>query len=122
MTEKVTLLGMAVNKVSADKSFVAFLMKKYSEYENISQQSLLSQLHCSEESYYKLCLCKVPDLEGADFLHRLNSISEYAQVSAIELNKIIKRANAILKFSEDEEQARNFLMAARDKHEDEKEG
>jgi hypothetical protein len=121
MTEKINLLGMAVNKVSADKSFVAFLMKKYSEYENMSQQNLLSQLGCSEESYYKLCLCKAPDVEATDFLSRLNSISEYAQVSAIELNRIIKRANIILKLSEDEAQAQNYLMAARDKHGNEKE-
>lgn len=122
MTEKVNLLGLAVDKVSSDKSFVAFLMKKYSEYENIPQQNLLSQLRCSEESYYKLCLCKAPDVEASDFLSRLNSISEYSHVSAIELNRVIKRANAILRLSEDEEQARNFLMAARDKHGDEREG
>jgi hypothetical protein len=120
MTEKVNLLGMAVDRVSLDKSFLAFLMKKYSEYENISQQNLLSQLRCSEESYYKLCLCKAPDVEATDFLSRLNSISEYAHVSALELNRIIKRANAILKFSEDE--ARSYLMAARDKQENREEG
>lgn len=121
MTKKINPLGMAVNKVSADKSFVAFLMKKYSEYENMSQQNLLSQLRCSEESYYKLCLCKAPSVEAADFLSRLNCISEYAQVSVIELNRIIKRANTILKLSEDEAQAQNYLMAARDKHENDKE-
>ncbi len=118
MTEKINHLGMAVNKVSSDRRFVAFLMKKYSEYENISQENMLSQLGCTEESYYKLCLCTAPDVEATDFLSRLNNISEYAEVSAFELNRIIKRANVILSFSEDEEQARNFLMAARDKQSD----
>lgn len=120
MTEKINLLGMAVKKASLDRRFVAFLIKKYTEYENISQENMLSQLHCSEENYYKLCLCAAPNVEAADFLPRLNNISEYAHVSAIELNRIIKRANVILSFSEDEDQARNFLMAARDKHSDDK--
>jgi hypothetical protein len=116
MTQKIDLLGMAVEKASLDRRFVAFLIKKYSEYENISQENVVLQLRCSEENYYKLCLCTAPDVEATDFLARLNNICEYAHVSALELNRIIKRANVILSFSKDEEQTRNFLMAARDKH------
>src|SRR5262249_19839696 len=103
MSEKVSLLAKAVDKVSLDKKFIAFLMREYLEYEKISQQEILLQLRCSEEEYYKLCLCNAPDMEAGDFVSRVNSIGEYAHVSAIEISRIIKRANMILNFTEDEE-------------------
>lgn len=123
MTEKTKLLSLAAEKAYSKKELIGFLIKTYLDFENIPIQEMLSQLRCSEEDFYKLCLCHAPVMESADFLSRLNRICEYTHTPVIELNKIIKRANMILKFSEDEEQARNFLMAARDKHtNDETEG
>ena len=122
MNEKIKLLALAVEKVSSDKSYLAFLIKKYLESESISQQDLRALLRCTEEDYYKLNLCKIPNVENADFLSRLNKICEYTHTSVIELNGIIKRANAIVKFSEDQPDSRNYLMAARDKHNIDKKG
>ncbi len=116
MNEKVKFLELAVEKVSSDKSYLAFLIKRYLESESISQQELRALLRCTEEDYYKLSLCKTPDIGSADFLSRLNKICEYTHTSAIDLNRIIKRANAIVKFSEDQPDSGNYLMAARDKY------
>lgn len=115
MTDKLRLLEHAARKVESDSGFIAYLMKKYLDAENISEQEIQSTLHCSVEDYYKLNLCRVPDINANDFVVRLNSISQYTNTSAIELNKIIKRANSILRLSGSNVEQHNYLMAARDK-------
>lgn len=115
MTDKIKLLEHAARKVEADSNFIAFLIKKYLEFEKISEQEIVSKLQCTVEDFYKLNLCRVPDINARDFVTRLNKISEYTNSSAIELNKIIKRTNSLLKLSEDNIEQSNYLMAARDK-------
>ncbi|MBN8790537.1 MAG: hypothetical protein J0I84_25945, partial [Terrimonas sp.] len=99
MSEKIKILALASQKAANDSGFIAYLMKKYLEIENISEQEVRSTLRCSEENYYKLNLCRIPDIHAKDFVLRLNKISQYTNSSAIELNKIIKRANSILRLS-----------------------
>jgi hypothetical protein len=120
MSEKIKMLELASNKAATDSGFIAYLMSKYLEIENISEQEILSTLHCSEEDYHKLKLCRVPDINANDFVSRLNKISEYTNSSSVELNKIIKRANSILRLSGDNIEQHNYLMAARDKQNKEK--
>lgn len=115
MTDKLRLLEHAARKVESDSGFIAFLMKKYLETENVSEQEIQSYLHCSVEDYYKLNLCRVPDIKANDFVTRLNKISQHTNTSAIELNKIIKRANSILSLSGSDVEQCNYLLAARDK-------
>ena len=114
MSEKIKMLELASNKAANDSGFIAYLMKKYLEVENISEQEILSTLHCTVEDYYKLNLCRVPDINANDFVTRLNNISQYTNSSAFELNKIIKRANSILRLSGSDVEQHNYLMAARD--------
>jgi hypothetical protein len=102
MSEKIKMLELAAKKASTDSGFLAFLIKKYLEFENLSEQEILLKLNCSEEDYYKLSLCRVPDINAKDFIFRLNNISKYTNASNIELNKIIKRATSILKLSGDQ--------------------
>ena len=116
MSEKIKMLELAATKASNDSGFVAFVIKRYLEFENISEQEILSILQCSEENYYKLSLCRVPDINAIDFVSRLNIICKYTNSSAIELNKIIKRANSILRLTGDQVEQNTYLMAARDKH------
>ncbi|MCB0489876.1 MAG: hypothetical protein KDC99_15445 [Cyclobacteriaceae bacterium] len=120
MDEKIKMLELASCKAAADSGFIAYLVNKYLEVENISEQEILSALHCSEEDYFKLKLCRVPDVNATDFVSRLNRISEYTNSSSVELNKIIKRANSILRLSGDNVEQHNYLMAARDKQNKEK--
>ena len=115
MSEKIKMLELAADKAATNTGFIAYLMKKYLEVENIPEQEILSTLHCSLEDYYKLNLCRVPDINANDFASRLNKISEYTNSSAIELNKIIKRANSILRLSGSDFEQHNYLIAARDK-------
>jgi hypothetical protein len=117
MSDKVRLLELANKKVADDSDFIAYFFTKYSEIEKKSQQEIISTLNCSFENYYKVGLCRIPDINETDFLQRLNNISQYSNISSLELNKIIKRVNSVLKFSDNInlQNTSPFLMAARDK-------
>ena len=99
MSEKIKMLELASNKAANDGGFIAYLMKKYLEKVRkmfLETECFNTSLHCGRSSY-KLNLCRVPDVNANDFVTRLNNISQYTNSSAIELNKIIKRANSIFK-------------------------
>jgi hypothetical protein len=115
MTDRIRLLEHAARKVETNRDFIACLVKKYLEFENVTEEEMRSTLQCTKEDYYKLNLCKVPDINSSDFVVRLNSICKYTNSSAIELNRIIKRASTIMKLTEGIVEQRNYLMAARDK-------
>ena len=89
MNNKIKLFELAYKKVVLDNDFMAFIFKKYMEYEKISDQELMLKLKCSLEDYYKLGLCRVPNINASDFVKRLNKISEYSHTSELELNKIL---------------------------------
>lgn len=119
MNDKIKLLEAAMKKISSEKEFMAFVLSKYLEIEKISEGSLISELKCSLEDYYKLGLCRVPKTTSKDFILRLNSMCEYTHTPVSELNKIIKRVDTIIKLSENANSS-SLLMAARDKKKNEK--
>lgn len=110
---------MTAQKLSSEKEYMSFVLYKYREIEDKSEQDLLNVLRCSFEDLYKLALCKVPNTTAEDFTDRLRNISEYSHSSLLELNKIIKRVDAIIQISSTENN-NAYLMAARDKKKDEK--
>ncbi|MBS1543479.1 MAG: hypothetical protein JST14_07590 [Bacteroidetes bacterium] len=114
MKENLELLIHMARKLESEGEFIASALKKYQEYENVSEQEVRSRLNCSKEDYYKLTLCKTPDIEGNDFVSRLHKISQYSNTSIEELNRIIKRVASIERLGESGQQ--KYLMAARDKH------
>jgi hypothetical protein len=116
MSEKIKMLELASNKAANESGFIAYLMKKYLEIENMSEQEILSKLHCTAEDYYKLNLCRIPDINANDYVTRLSKICEYTNTSTLELNKIIKRANSILSLTGSDAEQKSYLMAARDNH------
>jgi len=114
MNEKEKLLQLAYDKIADNSEFMAFYLKKYGEFEKISEQEICSNLNCSVEDYYKLALCKAPYVNANDFVARLNNISQYTGISVFGLNNIVKRVHSIMTLSENESSA--YLMAARDKN------
>jgi len=114
MNDKIKLLRLANNKITDNSEFIAFYLKKYGEFEKVSEKEICSNLNCSIEDYYKLALCKAPDVKANDFTSRLNNISQYTGIAVFGLSKIIKRVHSIMTFSENESTA--YLMAARDKN------
>lgn len=119
MTTNLNLFKSAIERVENDHEFMAYTLKKYREFEKISEPKLMEVLDCSMEDYCKLALCKVPDIKDADFGERLTVISEYTNIVSGRLTKVIKHVNTVLKFTTS---SGTILMAARDKEEGKNDG
>lgn len=113
MSDKIKLLELAFKNISEDRNFLSFYLLKYLDIEKVSQQEVMKNLNSSLENYYRLGLCRVPDSSSSSYIEQLNKISEHSHVSTLGLNTIIKRVDAILKFSDVTDNS--FLMAARDR-------
>lgn len=112
MNTKLNFLKSAITRVENDQEFMAYTLKKYCEFEKISEVELMSTLECSVDNYYKLALCKVPDISESDFRPRLAIISEYVNIDTSKLIKVIKHVHMVLQFTLN---TGSVLMAARDK-------
>ncbi len=119
MITKLNFLKSAIARVEDNHEFMAYTLKMYREFEKISEQELLKVLDCSLDRYYKLALCKSPDVTESDFKPRLAIISEYVNIDMSKLTKVIKHVNTIMKFTVP---TGSILMAARDKEEGKKNG
>jgi hypothetical protein len=86
---KLKLLEHTFNKLTADKSFVAYYLEQLAITENKSQNEIIQLLNCSKENYFKLGLCKVPEINAADYVSRITIIARYATVSEVILSNII---------------------------------
>ena len=113
-SDKIKLLKMAIPKVSNDKKYFAYFLNEYIRIEHMSEENVISNLKCSLEDYYKLSLCKISETNSSNYLSDLNAICSYIDIPIVELNKIIKRVEAINMLS-DFNLANGNLMAARDK-------
>ncbi len=115
MNNKIKFLEVANKKAAEDPAFIAYFLTKFMIIENTSESAIIQLLNCSTESFYKLGLCQAPNVNLPDYLNRINIICSYVGISAIELNKIIKRVNAIMQLTGAPTTDISYLMAARDK-------
>lgn len=115
MSNKIKLLEVANKKAAQDPAFIAYFIAKYMIIENTSESTIIQVFNCSTESFYKLGLCQAPNVNLPDYLSRINTICSYVGVSAIELNKIIKRVNSVTQLTGSPTNDISYLMAARDK-------
>lgn len=114
MNTQLNFLKHATKRMEDNHEFMAYTLKKYCEFEQISETELLKVLDCSINSYYELALCKAPDISASDFMDRLAIISEYVAIEMSKLIMVIKHVHTVLKFAT---QPENILLAARDKEE-----
>lgn len=112
MITKLNLMQSAAARFENNPEFWASSLKTYCGSESLSETELLIEFNCSVDNYYKLALCKVPDIKADDFDPRLKVISEYTNIAVDHLTTVIKRVNTIRKFTGNPS---NVLMAARDK-------
>jgi hypothetical protein len=114
MNKAIGLLEIGAKRLSTEKDFMSFILYRYMEIESISDSDLIEGLNCSAENFYRLALCKAPNVTAGDFVERLERICAYSKTTMVDINRIIKRVDAISKLSSVESQ-NSYLMAARDK-------
>src|SRR5688500_14607706 len=100
MNEKIELLKYAVERISGNKDYMGFYLKHYCALENITDPELILKLNSNYENYLKLGLCIVPGLSDNSFVDRINVISEYTHISALDIIRIIKHVSTIQHFRE----------------------
>lgn len=112
MNTKLNFFKSAITSVEDNPDFMANTLKMYCEFEGISEAELIDILDCSEDSYYKLALCRTPGVSESDFKSRIAIISEYVMIDISKLTKVIKHVHTVLKFTST---TGKILIAARDK-------
>lgn len=114
MNDKIRLLELAYKKIASNNQFMAYYLAQYVETEQITINIVIEILGCNVENFYKLGLCKAPTVGSINYLNELNKIADYTSISTIELNKILRRVDTVMKFRNSN--TKSYLMAARDKN------
>jgi hypothetical protein len=111
MKERFELLKDAFRRISDNRDFIGYYLKKYCEFENITDQELAKKFNWAFEDYFRLGLCITPDQSSLDFIDRIDKISEYTHLSSLVIVTIIKHVAAIEHFNDISSDS--MLLAAR---------
>lgn len=108
MNTDLNFLKHAITSLENDQEFMAHTLKKYRDFEQISEPAMLDFLSCTMNDYYKLALCRIPDTDKSDYLSRMNAISEYTNIEPGKLLRLIKHVRIGLAL--DKQQGTYFLI------------
>lgn len=109
-----------IDKLRSRSDYFAFLLFEYQKLEKMNSEELRKFLESTEDNYFRLAFCRVPDANTHDFGERISRIADYANIPKAKLIKIIRRVNAIHAISESTKglPEASFLLAAREKDND----
>src|SRR5687767_7663717 len=93
--DKIKLLEITFDKLSADKTFMAYYLEKIRSVESKSREEIRNSLNCSTENYYKLGLCKAPRVGAESFEERMLRIGRYSNSPAVDLIRMIKTVHTL---------------------------
>jgi hypothetical protein len=94
---KLKLFENTYNKLVLDKAFMAYYLEQLIVRENKTKEEVLVLLNCRPENFYKLALCKAPEINAIDFKQRILKIAEYTNTSALIISNIIELSSEIKK-------------------------
>lgn len=96
MNTDLNFLKHAITRLENNHEFMAHTLKKYRDFEQISELAMLDMLGCTINDYYKLAFCKIPDSGTSDYLMRISTISEYTNIESDRILRLIKQMNLSL--------------------------
>jgi hypothetical protein len=103
-----------------DDFFLASVLKEFAESEQLDEQGLANFLGCKKDILIPLYLCRRPRGESQSFRKDIEMISERFGLNLESLVDILRRADALQSLRGLTEYS-GFLMAARDKENQEDE-
>ena len=109
MNTDLNFLKHAITSLENNHEFMAHTLKKYRDFEQISELAMLDLLGCTINDYYKLAFCRMPDTGKSDYLLRMGDISEYTNIETDKLLRLIKRVRISLSF--DQHQGAFYFIA-----------
>ncbi|MDP9352381.1 MAG: hypothetical protein M3P51_12675 [Chloroflexota bacterium] len=110
-------LAFAARKTTTRPDFLGFYLSAYQHLERLNEEDMLRLLNCHRENLYRLALARAPDPEASSFGTKLCQIAEWAEVSALELARMLKRVHALSRLEKADSSIRrdHMLAAARDR-------
>lgn len=94
---KLKLFENTYNKLVLDKAFMAYYLEQLIVRECKTKEDVFVLLNCKSEDFYKLALCKAPEINAIDFKQRVLKIAEYTNTSALILSNIIELSLTVTK-------------------------
>lgn len=88
-------LAFSARKAATRREYLAYYLALYQAQELITEDAMMDFVGCSDEAYYRLALCQVPDSQASDFAERLDKIAAYAGGSTSKIAQIIRQVAAI---------------------------
>lgn len=118
MEEHTRHLFLAAQKAAEREEYLASRFRVYKETKGVGDEEIARLLDCEIEAYFRLALCRLPNLEKGSFGDRARHIAKFANASPAALAKIIKHAESIQAFNRPvSPEHRNLLLAARKRDE-----
>lgn len=111
--------GMIASRLSANPSFMAHALRRYTEMENLTAEQLALELGTLPELVDRLALCRRPASDDPAFAERVRQLADYTLIDAGSLANVLRQVDAIAGVGEVTDSP--LLAAARD-HEHEEDG
>ncbi len=121
MSDMATYQTFLINKVSSRKDYFAFFITQYQEYEQLNDEQMKSFLECSDNNFFRLALCRVPDMHADTFTRSIQKIADFANVPVMKLIRMLKRVSGleVMQQAAEKMHEETLLLAARQKTENE---
>lgn len=121
MGNKITHQKFLIKKVSSRKDYFAFFIGQYQQHEQLDDDQIKSFLACSDENFFRLALCRVPDIQADTFAEKIQKIADFTTIPVMKLAQILKRVSGleVIQQAEEKSYEESFLLAARQKAENE---
>lgn len=118
-------LRRAVELAAENPFFLASALRAYRSFNSLDDAALAAHLGCSLEDLPRLALCRRPGLDPTVFRKEAEQIAAYASVRAERLARLLREVESLEALQAAERSGtttsgRGFLMAARDRGDEEK--
>ena len=122
--ERMELLRRAAHRAATVPHFMACVLARWGEAEDLSLRQAAEHLGCTEHAVHRLALCRRPDPSPERFSADVQRIASYVDIDADALAQVVRQSDALQALrqarlgTEPDAAAAGFLMAALDRLED----
>lgn len=92
MPDEQNLQQHNVERLAADRRFLAWYLRQYCAIEKMTYEDVAKQLEISSNDLPRLALCIAPDPAGSDFTSRIQNIAAYTGANTAHLAQFVRLA------------------------------
>lgn len=114
------VIQRALQRAAADPFFLASALEAYRSLNGLDDTALADYLDCSAEDVTRLAFCRRPVTDALTFRREVEQIAAYASVRAERLAQLLREIDSLETLRKSPTTRPGFLMAARDRVDEEK--